>query len=69
MSISSVNPANGQVLKKFEPHSDAEVERRVALAQRTFATWRADELARTLRAAVPPRAGSSKVAKPSGAGG
>ncbi|MET0618853.1 MAG: NAD-dependent succinate-semialdehyde dehydrogenase [Thermoanaerobaculia bacterium] len=40
MSISSVNPATGQVLKKFEPHSDAEVERRVALAQRTFATWR-----------------------------
>ena len=40
MSISSVNPATGQVLKKFEPHSDAEVERRVALAQRTFPTWR-----------------------------
>jgi len=40
MSISSVNPATGQVLKKFEPHSDAEVERRVALAQRTFSSWR-----------------------------
>jgi succinate-semialdehyde dehydrogenase/glutarate-semialdehyde dehydrogenase len=40
MSISSVNPATGQVLKKFEPHSDAEVERRVALAQHTFSTWR-----------------------------
>ena len=40
MSISSVNPATGQVLKKFEPHSEAEVERRVALAHHTFSTWR-----------------------------
>ena len=38
--IASVNPATGQILKNFEPHSDAEVERRVALAQRTFSTWR-----------------------------
>ena len=32
MAIASVNPATGETLKTFEPHSEAEIERRVALA-------------------------------------
>jgi len=38
--IATINPANGETLKTFEPHSDAEIEERVALAEATFATWR-----------------------------
>ena len=32
MAIATVNPATGETLRTFEPHSAAEVERRVALA-------------------------------------
>jgi succinate-semialdehyde dehydrogenase/glutarate-semialdehyde dehydrogenase len=38
--IATINPANGQTLKTFEAHDDAEIERRIALADRTFRTWR-----------------------------
>ena len=41
MAIASINPANGETLRTFEPHSDAEVERRVALAAAEFPRWRA----------------------------
>ncbi len=40
MAIASVNPATGQVVKTFEPHSDSEIERRVALAADEFPRWR-----------------------------
>ncbi len=40
MTIVSVNPATGKTLKTFEPHSEAEIERRVALAAAEFARWR-----------------------------
>ena len=36
MALSSVNPATGEVLATIEPHSDAEVERRIQLAADTF---------------------------------
>ncbi|HEY1253032.1 MAG TPA: NAD-dependent succinate-semialdehyde dehydrogenase [Thermoanaerobaculia bacterium] len=39
--IASVNPANGETLRVFEPHSAQEVERRVALAADAFPRWRA----------------------------
>ena len=32
MAIASINPATGKTLRTFEPHSEAEIERRVALA-------------------------------------
>jgi succinate-semialdehyde dehydrogenase / glutarate-semialdehyde dehydrogenase len=39
--IASINPATGETLETFSPLDDAEVERRVALAARTFPRWRA----------------------------
>ncbi|HXU45380.1 MAG TPA: NAD-dependent succinate-semialdehyde dehydrogenase [Thermoanaerobaculia bacterium] len=40
MSIASINPATGERLHTFQPHSAAEVERRVAHAAETFKSWR-----------------------------
>ncbi|MDA8039211.1 MAG: NADP-dependent succinic semialdehyde dehydrogenase [Actinomycetota bacterium] len=40
MPIATINPATGETLETFEPHDDAEVERRVALADATFRTYR-----------------------------
>lgn len=40
MPIATINPATGETLKTFEPHDDAEVERRVALADAAFKTYR-----------------------------
>ncbi len=40
MSISSVNPATGKTLRTYAPHSEEEVERRVALAAGEFPAWR-----------------------------
>lgn len=55
MAIASVNPATGETLRTFEPHSSAEVERRVALAAALFPRWKATSFAerasRLLRAA------------------
>jgi len=55
MAIESVNPATGESLRVFEPHSAEEVERRVALAAEEFPRWRAvsfpERAARLTRAA------------------
>ena len=55
MAIASINPANGETLRTFEPLSEAEIERRVALAAAEFPRWRdvpfAQRAARMLRAA------------------
>lgn len=40
MSIASVNPATNETLETFQPHSAAEVERRVALSARVFELWK-----------------------------
>jgi succinate-semialdehyde dehydrogenase/glutarate-semialdehyde dehydrogenase len=40
MAIRSVNPANGEVLRTFEPDGPAEVERKIAVAAATFREWR-----------------------------
>jgi succinate-semialdehyde dehydrogenase/glutarate-semialdehyde dehydrogenase len=42
MAIATVNPATGQTERSFEPHTDAEVERRIANARAGF-----EELGRT----------------------
>ena len=53
--IASVNPATGETLRVFEPHSAEEVERRVALAADEFVRWRlvpfAERAAKLTRAA------------------
>jgi succinate-semialdehyde dehydrogenase/glutarate-semialdehyde dehydrogenase len=38
MAIATVNPTNGQTERSFEPHTDAEVERRIANARAGFET-------------------------------
>lgn len=40
MPIQSQNPATGQVIKTFPELSEAELEKKVAQAQTTFASWR-----------------------------
>ena len=40
MAIASVNPLTGEVLKTFAPLTDEQIEGRLALADRSFATYR-----------------------------
>ena len=40
MAIATVNPATSEVLKTFEPLSDAEIERKLRLAAETFPKFR-----------------------------
>ncbi|MFI9392311.1 NADP-dependent succinic semialdehyde dehydrogenase [Streptomyces bauhiniae] len=40
MPIATVNPANGETVKTYEPMDDAEVQRRLQLAEATFRTYR-----------------------------
>lgn len=40
MAIATINPFTGQTEQEFEPHSEAEVERRIAAAQAAFETLR-----------------------------
>ena len=54
MAIASVNPATGDTLRTFTPLTDAEVERRLALAAVAFPRWRATSFAE--RAGVVSRA-------------
>ncbi len=55
MPIASVNPATGRTERTFEPHDDAEIEARLALAAEAFESFRAtsfDERARWAVAAA-----------------
>jgi len=55
MSIASVNPATGEVLKKFDELPDAQVEEKIARAEATFRKYRTTpfaERARMLRRAA-----------------
>ena len=40
MAIASINPATGETLKTFEPHSSAEIEQKLRLAAETFQSHR-----------------------------
>ncbi|MEU2713185.1 NADP-dependent succinic semialdehyde dehydrogenase [Streptomyces sp. NPDC007205] len=40
MAIATVNPANGETLKTYEPMGEEELERRLQLAEATFRTYR-----------------------------
>jgi succinate-semialdehyde dehydrogenase/glutarate-semialdehyde dehydrogenase len=53
MSIASVYPATGETLKSFDPYDETEVERRIALADSAFHSYRVtsfDERATLVRA-------------------
>jgi len=54
MSIESVNPANGEVLERFEPTAPAALERALEGARAAFAEWR--------RRPVPDRAALMRAA-------
>jgi succinate-semialdehyde dehydrogenase/glutarate-semialdehyde dehydrogenase len=47
--IASINPANGRILRQFEPHSDLEVERRLQRAADAFGEYRRMPLAERAR--------------------
>jgi len=55
MAIATTNPATGDVVKTFQPHSDAEVDARIARAMEAFETLRAMDIAN--RAALMHKAG------------
>src|SRR5580658_1254409 len=40
MPIATVNPATGETLRTFEPYDAGEVERRLALADSRFRSWK-----------------------------
>ncbi|MEW5985807.1 MAG: NAD-dependent succinate-semialdehyde dehydrogenase [Chloroflexota bacterium] len=40
MSIATINPTNGEVIKRFEALSEAQLEEKVGLAVRAFQAWR-----------------------------
>ncbi|WP_418955436.1 NADP-dependent succinic semialdehyde dehydrogenase [Streptomyces tritici] len=55
MPIATVNPATGETVRTYEPHTPDEVERRIAAAHETFLTYRTtsfDERARLMRRAA-----------------
>lgn len=45
MAIATINPFTGQTEQEFEPHDDAEIERRIAAAQAAFETLRSTTFA------------------------
>ena len=55
MAIASINPATGQVLKTFEPLSDAQIGKKLQLAADTFSKFR--KLSFSERARIMARAG------------
>ena len=54
MSLASVNPATGEVLGKFEPHTATQVDERVGRAREAWSRWRRTSFAE--RAAIMMRA-------------
>ncbi|MER6473526.1 NADP-dependent succinic semialdehyde dehydrogenase [Streptomyces collinus] len=49
MPIATVNPANGETLKTYEPMGEEELERRLQLAEATFRTYRRTSFAERAR--------------------
>src|SRR5215212_9028277 len=45
MKIATINPATGELLKRFEPHTDSEVCERLRLASETFRAYRRSSFA------------------------
>ena len=40
MPIRTLNPATGELVREFKPHTDAEVDAKLQRAIETFRTWR-----------------------------
>lgn len=40
IAIASINPATGETLRTFEPHTDAQIENKLARAAATYKAWR-----------------------------
>ncbi|WP_267383330.1 NAD-dependent succinate-semialdehyde dehydrogenase [Cyanobacterium sp. uoEpiScrs1] len=49
MSIATVNPTTGKILKTFEPLTDSEIETKLALADKTFKKYRKTTMAQRSR--------------------
>jgi succinate-semialdehyde dehydrogenase/glutarate-semialdehyde dehydrogenase len=49
MAIATINPATGELLKTFEPHTEAEIEERLRLAAETFRDYRRTSFATRAR--------------------
>jgi len=49
MPIASINPATGELLKKFEPLSPSQLEEKLALSAKTFRTYRQTSFAERAR--------------------
>jgi acyl-CoA reductase-like NAD-dependent aldehyde dehydrogenase len=56
MAIATVNPATGETERTFEPHTDAEVEQRIANASAGF-----QELSRTRSPTAPAGCGRPRI--------
>ena len=54
MGIRTLNPATGELVRKFDAHTDAEVEAKLEKAAATFRTWKRVSFA--ARIAVLPAA-------------
>jgi succinate-semialdehyde dehydrogenase/glutarate-semialdehyde dehydrogenase len=55
MAIASIDPRTGEILERFEPLDDRQIEERLEVAQRAFRAWRRtsfDERARPMRRAA-----------------
>ena len=48
-TLLSMNPANGEILRKFEPHSEAEVEQRLQASAQAFHGYRKTSVAKRAR--------------------
>jgi succinate-semialdehyde dehydrogenase / glutarate-semialdehyde dehydrogenase len=48
-TLTSVNPATGEVLARTEEHGEAEVERRVSRAVESYRLWRRQPVAERAR--------------------
>ena len=40
MSVSSINPANEEVIETFTPHTEVEVDAALAKAEERYSNWR-----------------------------
>src|SRR5437899_1498031 len=52
MAIASINPATGEKIRSFEPLSEGEIEKKLALAAKTFQQYRRTSMSERARMMV-----------------